>query len=106
MRNSPEAFKKSAITRKKNKDCNCFQDILLEVMAERKLSDKDVVSATGITWAVWHGWITGRTRIQMLDGNMLALSRFLNLSINYLAFGVGDSEPFYNQSEESHPPQE
>ena len=69
--------------------------MLLELMDERKLKDADVVKATGISCSVWHGWITGITKTTMLDGNILAISRYFNVSINYLAFGVGDSNPYY-----------
>lgn len=95
MRNSKEATAKRIAARLKNEDCVCFQEIILEIMSERKLTDAQIVRDTGISWGTWYSWVTGEVKAPLLNGNLLALSKYFNVSINYLAFGVGDSEPFY-----------
>lgn len=78
--------------RKNAHKANCLLEMVAELMDERKISMADIQKATGIPWATLHDWLVAG-RVQTLDGNMLALSKFFNCSINYLAFGIGDPDP-------------
>lgn len=73
---------------------NCLQDILLELMEERKVQPVDIHKATGIPFSTLSGWILGDVGSQLLDKNIFELSKYFNVSINYLGFGHGTDEPF------------
>jgi hypothetical protein len=68
----------------------CIGDMLLELMNERKVEAGDIHRATGIPYSTLSDLINYRTKSPLLDGNILALSKFFNCSINYLAFGIGE----------------
>lgn len=72
---------------------NYMQEILAELMAERKITDAQVVKATGIPWPTWDCWVKCRVGAQMADKNLLNVARFFNVSIEYLCFGIGSDEP-------------
>jgi hypothetical protein len=77
------------IRRAKAKNVNCLLEIVAELMDERKISMADIQRETDIPWATLHSWlIDGKS--QILDGNIMALSKFFDCSINYLAFGIGE----------------
>jgi transcriptional regulator with XRE-family HTH domain len=62
-------------------------------MNERGLRDSEVVKATGIPFSTFHGWVTGDVGAQLADRNLLKLAQFLNVTLEYLCFGVGSDEP-------------
>lgn len=76
---------------------NCLQDILIEVMNERGLTDAQIVKATGIAWSTYFGWVSGQTATQLADKNLLKLAQYLNLSIEYLCFGIGTDDPRFEE---------
>jgi len=59
-------------------------------MNEWKVEAADIHKATGIPYSTLTGYIKNHVKAPLLDGNILALSKFFNCSINYLAFGVGE----------------
>lgn len=79
--------------KKQRPKVNCLQDILLELMDERKIAPVEIQKATGIPWATLHGWIVGDVATQKTDKNLLELARFFNVSLEYLCFGIGDDAP-------------
>lgn len=78
---------------------NNLQEIVIELMNERKLKDVDVIKGTGIPWGTWMGWINGEVKAQLADENLLKLARFFNVHLEYLCFGVGSDEPAFNDFE-------
>jgi hypothetical protein len=85
--------------RKKAASVNCLSEILRELIDEWKISLADVQRGTGIAWPTLQGYFSGKVKTQMLDGNILALSKFFGCSINYLAFGIGE-EPIKPEAPE------
>lgn len=79
----------------KQASTNCLQDILLELMDERGIEVKHIQKHTGISYSTLHDWVYGKVRYHFLDDKILKLARFFNVSIQYLAFGIGeDTEAF------------
>jgi hypothetical protein len=71
-------------------------------MNERKVSLADIQLGTGIPFSTLQDWITQKSKSQLLDGRILALSKFFNVSINYLAFGIGESDPIYSNEDDTY----
>lgn len=88
----PEELKKIRV--------NCLQEMLAELMTRDGVELVDVQKATGIPWGTLHSWAVESVSCQKLDINILQLARFFNVSINYLAFGVGTDAPFSNNHEQ------
>jgi hypothetical protein len=87
--------------KKKKKEVeNCLQDILLELMERDKVSLADVQRSTGIPWGSLYGWYKGDVQAQMLDWNIFKLAKFFNVSIHYLAFGVGDDSNVFDNDDD------
>lgn len=86
---------------KKKPRVNCLQEMVIELMNEKGLRDVDIVKATGIPWATWHGWITGDVRAQLADQNLLKLQKFFNVHLEYLVYGIGNGEEIYNEKREN-----
>lgn len=87
--------------KKKRPKVNCLQDMLIELMDRDKVQLADVQKATGIAWGTLHSWYTQDVECQLLDWNVFKLAKYFNVSIHYLAFGVGDdSNVFDNDAEE------
>lgn len=93
---NPDALKK----KKKKEIANCLTDILNEIFFERKLTVSKVVKDTGIPFTTLDDWMNGRTEVQYLDENIAKLARYLNVSIEYMAFGIGEDDPIYKTSGE------
>ncbi len=74
---------------------NCLAEMLRELMDERRVEPKHIHEATGIPYSTLSEWYLGKVKVQALDGNILALARFFNVSIHYLAFGIGDDDPAF-----------
>lgn len=74
---------------------NCLQDILLELMDERKVNPAQIQKTTGIPWSTLQGWITGSVSAQLADKNVLSLARYFSVSLEYLLFGIGDDSAPY-----------
>lgn len=71
------------------KPVNCLQDMFIELINERRVELADIQKGTGIPWSTLHGWYIGDVKSQMLDKNVLKLAQFFNVSLEYLAFGIG-----------------
>lgn len=91
---NPEAAKKKQRVR------NCLQDMLLEIMDERKCSLADIQKHTKIPWGTLYGWFKGDVTAQYLDHNIAVLAKYFQVSIEYLAFGYGDSGEFEKEKPE------
>lgn len=89
--------------RKKMSSVVCLSDILLELMNERRVEAADIHKATGIPYSTLTGYIKNHVKAPLLDGNILALSKFFNCSINYLAFGIGEEPTPIEDSRTSDP---
>ncbi len=85
--------------RKRMSSVVCMSDVLNELMNERKVEAADIHKATGIPYSTLTGYIKNHVKSPLLDGNILALSRFFNVSISYLAFGIGESDPVFSNYE-------
>lgn len=68
---------------------NCLQDMFLELMNERKCTLADIQRDTGIPFGTIYAWYRGEVRAQLLDRNVLALARYFDVTLEYLAFGIG-----------------
>lgn len=78
--------------KKKKRAMNCLQDILLEQMDKQKITLAEIQRGTGIPWGTLMGWHDGDTKAQILEKNVWELARFLGVSIEYLAFGIGPED--------------
>lgn len=96
-RNNEEARKR----RREYEASNCLQDILLELMEDRRIEPRHIHTATGISYATLSDWILGNKKCQKLDGRILSLAKFFNVSIHYLAFGIGDESPAFGEGDPS-----
>lgn len=101
MKNKPRDLVKVKAIRESVMAPNCLQDMLLELMNDRKVEPKHIHEATGIPYSTLSEWYLGRVKVQALDGNILALAKFFNVSIHYLAFGVGDDGPAFGDEDPS-----
>lgn len=81
-------------SKKEKEKVNCLGFILRELMYERKIEAVDIHKATGISYSTLSGWLLETVDTQLLDKNIFELSKFFNVSINYLGFGHGTDEPF------------
>jgi hypothetical protein len=77
----------------------CLQDILLELMEERNVRLVDIQKETKIPWSSLYEMYKGSVKKTMLEGNILALAKFFNVSLHYLAFGVGDDGPAFGNED-------
>ena len=68
-------------------------------MNEWKVEAADIHKATGIPYSTLTGYIKNHINSPLLNGNILALSKFFNCSIDYLAFGIGE-EPVQPEKSE------
>lgn len=82
--------------KKKKETMNCLGANLREILDELGLKDADVVRGTGIAWSSYHGWITEDVDCQLTDDNLYKLWSFLNrfkkVPLEYLIYGIGDTE--------------
>lgn len=76
---------------------NCLQDQFIELLNSRKVELAEVQRATKIPWGTLQGWYAGDVNCQMADGNLLALARFFNVTVDYLVYGIGDDTPAYEK---------
>lgn len=93
--NPEESQAKRNTRRSQAKAANCLQDILIELLDERKIQLSQIQKEADLSWATLWGWYSGSTKTPMLDMNILKLARFLNVSIEYLCYGIGDDGPRY-----------
>lgn len=87
-------------TKKVKPKVNCLQDMLIELMDRDKVQLADVQKATGIAWGTLHSWYTQDVQCQLLDWNIFKLAKYFNVSIHYLAFGVGDDSNVFDNDVE------
>lgn len=86
--------------KKKREKVNCLQDILIELMERDKVGLADVQKETGIPWGSLYGWYKGDVQAQLLDWNIFKLAKYFNVSIHYLAFGVGTDENVFDNDDD------
>lgn len=98
---SKQALERTRAKKQANYKRNCLQDMLLELMDERNVEPVDIHMHTGIPWTTLMEWVYGSVKCQMLDGKILDLARFFNVSIQYLAFGIGDDDPVFGDDNPS-----
>ena len=82
----PQDLPASDSPNKKRLD-TAFQDTLIKILNEKKLTDSMVVRATGIPKNTFHDWITGKVNKPMVDENLFKLVRFLQVDLFYLLYG-------------------
>jgi plasmid maintenance system antidote protein VapI len=80
--------------RKPSHDGVCFDEILNELMSEREVSSVKLHRATGIPESTISEYITGKTKHPNIV-HAYRIARFFNCTIDYLVFGLGDSDPYY-----------
>lgn len=85
--------------RKVREKVNVLQDMLLELMDERKVSLAQIQKETGIPWGTLMGWHNGDVNVQKLDSNILKLAQFFNVHIHYLVYGIGSDDPAFEAGE-------
>lgn len=72
---------------------NCLQEMMLELMEKKGCSLADIQRETSIPWGTLYAWYIGDVRSQLLEHNVLVLAKYFGVPLEYLAFGIGDSEP-------------
>lgn len=72
----------------------CFREILNELIDERGVSIISIHRGTGIAESTLSEYLSGKTK-QPNIVHAYRLSRFFNISIDYLVFGIGSDEPYY-----------
>ncbi len=82
---------------KRKPSINCLQDVLLDLMDERKVSLSQIQKATGIKWSTLMGWHDGAVTSQLADKNLLMLAQFFNVSLEFLIYGIGDESPRFEE---------
>lgn len=69
--------------------CNVIGESLQELMAEKKLNVAELAAKTKIPFTTMDDWTNGRT-IPFAGKNLLNLSKFLNVPLEFLCYGIGD----------------
>lgn len=74
---------------------NCLSEILRELVdgedgQPRPGALAEVERGTGIPMSTLYDWYKGKTRWQALDKNIPKLAKFFGVSIEYLAYGIGE----------------
>lgn len=69
---------------------NCLQDMLLSLMNDKGCTLADIQKETDIPWGTLYAWYRGEVRAQLLDQNVLTLAKYFNVTLEYLAFGIGE----------------
>lgn len=106
MENQPTLFNLDELPqtdepkKKQGEPENCLQDMLLELMNERKVTLAAIQRATEIPWGTLMDWHNGGVRTQKADRNLLKLAQFFNVSTDYLCWGIGEDSPFYGKFKE------
>ena len=88
---NPDALKKQA------KPINNMQEQFLELLNKKGCSLADIHRETQIPWGTLYGWYKGDVKAQFADRNLLELAKFFNVTIDYLCFGIGNDEPYYEK---------
>jgi hypothetical protein len=83
----------------KKEKVNCLQDMMIEIMNERKIELAEIQRETGIPWGTLYAWYSGEVSAQLLDRNILKLAQFFNVSIHYLGFGIGEDENVFEKGD-------
>lgn len=86
--------------KQKKPKVNALQDVVIDLMNARGLKDADIIKATGIPWATWDGWITGKVGTQLADENLKKLMQFFNVHLEFLVYGIGNGEPAFEKFED------
>lgn len=78
----------------KKPQVNALQEIVIEIMNELGLKDVEVVKETKIPFTTFYDWVSGQTRTQLADENLLKLFVFFrekmpDLTLEYLIYGTG-----------------
>jgi plasmid maintenance system antidote protein VapI len=76
---------------KPKKYTNCIAEILHEIMEEKKTALPRVHGETGIPFSTLYEWITGKA-IPITDESIMILAKHLNVTLEYLLFGIGFSD--------------
>ena len=84
---NPEDLPASDSPKRKGHD-PIFQDTLLKILNDKKLTDAMVVRATGIPANTFNDWVTGKVKKPMADENLYKLVRFLKVDTFYLLYGT------------------
>jgi hypothetical protein len=84
-----EDIEQDNIPKKKPKTfTNCLAENFSMIIFERKISLSKVQKDTSIPFPTLHDWVRGKT-IPLADDNLMVLSKYLEISLEYLCFGVG-----------------
>ena len=82
-------------TRKQKTFNNCVADTLNEILFERKLTLARVQKDTNIPFPTLDDWIKGKS-VPLADDNLMVLAKYLNVTLEFLCFGLGQEEARIN----------
>lgn len=84
---------------RKKPSSNILKQIMRELMEERNINLAQIQKATALKWSTLYGWYKGDAQTQILDQDLLKLAQFFNVTLEYLAFGIGDDSPAFGKVE-------
>ena len=84
---------------KKKTKVNCLQDMMLDLMVERKITLAQIHKETRIPQSTLSEWRSGAVETQKVDWKLFALARYFDVTLDYLCFGVGTGDPYYSKFE-------
>lgn len=76
---------------------NCLADIFNETLFDRKVPLAKVQRETNIPFPTLDDWIKART-CPLADDNLMVLTRYLDMSMEYLCYGIGCPDSIETQS--------
>jgi hypothetical protein len=84
---------------KKERGPTIFQENLIYLMNRDKVGIADIHRATGISITTIWDWYAGNVEAPMASDNLLKLTRFFNVSTDFILWDAGDDSPFYETLE-------
>jgi hypothetical protein len=85
---------------KKSEPCNILQDQFIYLLDRDKVELAEVQKQTGIAFTTLYDWYRGNVSTQKADKNLLTLARYFKVTLEFLCFGIGDDNPFYETFED------
>ena len=80
---------------KEEEPANCLNENLALAMTRRGIQVSDIVKGTKIPWGTIMGWVYGKNKgvkAQLADENLLNLVTYLECTVDWLCFGIGEDD--------------
>lgn len=79
---------------------NRLQEMMIILIARRKVQLVDIHEATEIPWSTLMSWYRGIAKGQVADKRLLKLAQYFGVTLEYLCFGIGEDPLFKGNGNE------